>query len=118
MNHTHHFGYLAFLFAFSISAQEFPDAGRLAELSRQAPGGRQNVEFTREISWQGEAGLPGAVNTVALFQFSNGKFRIDFKNNLSPELFVMDGEYLWSYLSIAREYTRIRLPPPLSMLAF
>jgi TonB family protein len=114
LNSSRHFAYIAFLSAFVLSAQQFPDAAALRERSMQAPGVNQNLEFTREISWQGEAGLPGAANSAGLFQFSNGKFRIDYRNDSSPVLFVMDGEYLWKYLPVANEYTKIP-PAPASV---
>lgn len=114
MNSSRRFASIAFLFAFALSAQQYPDAEALRERSMQAPGAHQKLEFTREISWQGEAGLPGAANSAGLFQFSDGKFRIDYGGFASPVLFVMDGDYLWEYLPAAKEYTRIP-PAPASV---
>jgi thiol-disulfide isomerase/thioredoxin/outer membrane lipoprotein-sorting protein len=95
------------LSAYCASAQPLPDAQTLFEHAQAAAKNFHSLQYSAEMTV--EAGLPTAPmkSTTEVAYLNPGKTRMDIKIGNVSILDVCDGETIWIYKSMAKEYTSI-----------
>jgi thiol-disulfide isomerase/thioredoxin/outer membrane lipoprotein-sorting protein len=94
------------LLAYCASAQPLPDAQTLFERAQTAAKSFHSLQYSTEMTMEGLPAAPIETTTEVAY-LNPGKTRMEIKAGNFIMLDVCDGETIWIYNSMAKEYARI-----------